>query len=100
MRLLLVTDQWAPDVTGGSARVAADTARALASRGHEVVVIAPRRRDRPDVEQTGGFELRRALRRGPFPQTFADTVETFRLGRRAGSRFELLLAHQTTNAVG
>ena len=42
MRLLVATDQWSPDTIGGSARVAADTARALVARGHSVTALVPR----------------------------------------------------------
>ncbi len=101
MRILVATDQWSPDVFGGSARVAADTARALARRGHDVVVIAPTRAGEPAVESEGSLEVRRQLRRGPFPQTVADPIETRRLARLLRDRsFDLALAHQATNAVG
>lgn len=99
MRLLIATDQWSPDVIGGSARVAADTARALAKRGHEVVVLAPRRPDRPELERDGGVELRRSIRRWALPQTFGDVAEGFRLAPRGGG-FDVLVAHQNTLAVG
>ncbi len=97
---LVSTDQWSPDVIGGSARVAAETARALAARGHDVVVLAPSRGGSPALERHGRLELHRAIRRGPFPQTFADVIETRRVARRNGRDFDVLLAHQSTNAVG
>jgi glycosyltransferase involved in cell wall biosynthesis len=80
--------------------VAADTARALARRGHDVVVLAPRRADRPALERAGNLELRRSIRRGLLPQTFGDVVEAWRLARSEGRRFDVLVAHQNTIAVG
>lgn len=101
MRILVATDQWSPDVIGGSARVAADTVRALARRGHEIVVLAPAQPGLARVEEEGGAEVRRDLRRGPFPQTFADPVLTRRHARwLRGRAFDLLVAHQATNAAG
>ncbi|MDQ3380685.1 MAG: glycosyltransferase family 4 protein [Actinomycetota bacterium] len=101
MRILVATDQWSPDVVGGSARVAADTAHALARLGHEVVVLTLAHRSLAAVEDVGGVEVRRVLRRGPFPQTLADPVISFRHARSLRTRpFDLLVAHQTTNAAG
>lgn len=100
MRLLVVTDQWSPDVVGGSARVAAGTARSLASRGHEVVVIAPRQAGLPALEQEDRLVVHRRARRGLVPQTFADVEETYRLAHTLKGSFDVLVAHQATNAVG
>jgi glycosyltransferase involved in cell wall biosynthesis len=99
VRILVLTDQWSPDVVGGSARVAADSAAALAARGHEVLVLAPARRGLPGAESLGGVEVRRCLRRGPFPQTFADVAESWRASRKLGA-VDVVLAHQATNAAG
>lgn len=100
MRILVATDQWAPEAVGGSARVATATARALADRGHEVVVLAPEVRTRPVVERADGLELRREVRRGLVPQTFGDPLFTRRAAMRLQQRFDVLVAHQATNAVG
>jgi len=100
MRLLVLTDQWSPDVVGGSARVAADTAHALARRGHEVTVLAPARGGLPPIERHGSLEVRRLSRRGRVPQTLADVVESYRLARRARGSVDVVLAHQSTNATG
>ena len=100
MRLLVATDQWSPDVVGGSARVAADTARALARRGHEVTVLAPAHADLPERSSEGGVELLRTLRRRGLPQTLADPVATWREGRRLAGRFDAVVGHQATTAVG
>lgn len=101
VRILVATDQWSPDVVGGSARVAADTAHALARLGHEVVVLTLAHRSLAEVEDVGAIEVRRVLRRGPFPQTLADPVTSFRHARSLRNRsFDLLVAHQATNAAG
>src|SRR5919197_2198411 len=39
VKLLVATGLWFPDVAGGLGRVAAETARRLAKRGHDVMVI-------------------------------------------------------------
>lgn len=101
MRILVASDQWSPDVVGGSARVAADAARALARRGHEIVVLTVADPRHAEVDHDGGVEVRRHLRRGPFPQTLADPALSFRHARALRSRsFDVALAHQPTNAVG
>ena len=100
MRLLIATDQWAPDVVGGAARVAAESAQALAARGHETVVLAPRADGRPAVERVGALEVHRFLRRGPLPQTFSDVAEGWRAARRRRGSFDLALVHQNTLAAG
>ncbi|MEX2556604.1 MAG: glycosyltransferase family 4 protein [Actinomycetota bacterium] len=101
MKILVATDQWSPDVVGGSARVAADSARALVRRGHELLVLAPAQAGLPAVEEDDGLVVRRAFRRGPFPQTLADPVLTRHHARALREHsFDLLVAHQATNAVG
>ena len=101
MRILVASDQWFPDVRGGAARVAVDSARMLAERGHEVVVLAPRASgSRPLVEEAG-VTVHRVLSRSFLPQTLTDPIETRRHARRLGEEpFDLLLAHQSTTAVG
>lgn len=101
MRLLIATDQWSPDVVGGSARVAAETARLLAARGHEVRVLAPQMPGFPAVSSSGSLQLHRTLRRGLLPQTFTDVVETWRASPKGRDfRPDVLVAHQTTTAAG
>jgi len=97
VRILVATDQWFPDLEGGSARLAAESARALADRGHEVTVLAPRNGS-DDVSNEGGLTVRRALARNLLPQTLTDPLAT-RRHARAGE-FDVLLAHQSTTAVG
>jgi len=101
MKLLIATNQWFPDFTGGSARVATETARRLAARGHEVTVIAPRHAGQPKVTREGRLVLRRVLMRSRLPETFTDIIGTWRAARELRrERFDLIVAHQTTAAVG
>lgn len=100
MRILVATDQWFPDQMGGVARFAADTARGWAARGHDVVVLAPRR-DGSETQVQDGLTLLRVLSRGRLPQTLTDTYTT----RRAASRlvagaFDVLVSHSVTTTSG
>lgn len=64
-------------------------------------MLAPVHAGLPSVEEDGGVEVRRAIRRGPFPQTLADPILTRHHARALGARsFDLLVAHQATNAAG
>lgn len=101
MRVLVATDQWFPDRLGGVARVATDTARGLADRGHEVVVIAPRRGGRDEVDEQDTLTILRVLPRGRLPQTATDPRATRRWASRLSHRaFDVLLAHCSTSAAG
>ena len=100
MRILVATDQWFPDFRGGSARVARDTASLLAKRGHDLTVLAPRHPGEPDTWSQGSLEVRRMLPRGIVPQTFSDPVQVRRALRYLRGPFDVLLAHQPTNAAG
>ncbi|RDI74866.1 Glycosyltransferase [Gaiella occulta] len=101
MRLLVASDQWSPDAIGGSARVAADTARALAARGHAVSAIVPAQPDRPARALEDGVEVLRVLRRGRLPQTIGDRLQTRRAARSLpSSSFDILVGHQSSTAAG
>jgi glycosyltransferase involved in cell wall biosynthesis len=101
LRILVATDQWSPDTVGGSARVAADSARALARRGHELTVLTPAVPGLPEHATEDGVELARVLRRHGAPQTAADPVATWHAARTLrGRRFDVAVAHQTSNAAG
>ena len=102
MKLLVVTGQWFPDFAGGLGRVAAETARRLASRGHDVTVIAPRHDGAPEIARDERLELRRVLKRTAFPKTLTDVPGTWRAARvlLRRERFDLVLAHHTPGAVG
>jgi glycosyltransferase involved in cell wall biosynthesis len=99
MRILVATGQWFPDVMGGVARVATDTSRRLAQRGHEVTVIAPPAEGRPAEEREGSLTLLRGLDRGALPETFADLRGARRYARRAHA-FDVAVAHHVTLAAG
>jgi glycosyltransferase involved in cell wall biosynthesis len=99
MRILVPTGQWFPEATGGSARVATETALALAGRGHEVTVIAPVSA-RPAVEQIAeNLTIRRSLPRTRLPITLTDVVSTARTVRGLRS-YDVALVHQSTCAAG
>jgi glycosyltransferase involved in cell wall biosynthesis len=101
MRILVATAQWFPDYKGGSGRVATDTARALAERGHEVTVLAPRVEGEPLVLQEERLSLHRVLPRTALPDTFTDIVDVRRRARALrDQRFDILVAHQPTNFTG
>lgn len=103
MRILVATDQWFPDRMGGVARVATDTARGWAARGHEVVVIAPHHGSeaREETSEGGALTLLRVLPRGRVPQTLGDPAATRRWASRlADRRFDVLVAHCSTSACG
>lgn len=101
MRILVTTDQWFPDFRGGSARVATDTARALATRGHEVTVLAPRHPGQSAKTAAGSLTIRRELPRGLVPRTFSDPLHVRRIARCLSSNsFDILLAHQPSNMIG
>ncbi|MEX0816679.1 MAG: WecB/TagA/CpsF family glycosyltransferase [Gaiellales bacterium] len=99
LRILVATDQWFPDQVGGSARVATDTAKALANRGHDVTVLVPRAAGKPFESREDGLLVRRKLPRSPLPQTLTDVAAAWRAGRGA-ERFDVVLAHQPTVAAG
>jgi glycosyltransferase involved in cell wall biosynthesis len=100
VRILVATDSWFPDVRGGSARVAAETARRLAARGHEVIVLAPEASGVPVVETETLLTVLRSLPRRVGPKTLSDMVATRRLAQRRGGDFDVLVAHQPTVAWG
>jgi glycosyltransferase involved in cell wall biosynthesis len=100
MRLLIATDQWFPDLRGGLARVATETARRLADRGHEVTVLAPRGDATPEGLENG-VRVLRVLPRGLLPQTLSDPAATWVYARRFRAvQFDAVVAHQSTTAAG
>jgi glycosyltransferase involved in cell wall biosynthesis len=100
MKLLIATGQWFPDFAGGSGRVATETARRLAERGHDVTVIAPRHAAASEVTRDGRLTVLRVLPRTVLPTTLTDIAGTWRSARRLKRRFDLMVAHQATGAVG
>jgi glycosyltransferase involved in cell wall biosynthesis len=98
MRILVATDSWFPDVRGGSGRVAAETSRRLAARGHDVTVLAPVAAG-ATIEVNGRLTVVRCLRRSALPQVLTDTISA-RWGHRLRDRFDLFVAHQATVAAG
>ena len=100
MRILVAIDQWFPDRQAGSARLAAASAAGLAARGHDVTVLAPKNGSVGESREAG-VVVRRALARNVLPQTLTDPVETWRHARELPEDgFDILLAHESTTAVG
>lgn len=100
MRILVAIDQWFPDRPAGSARLAAASAAGLAARGHEVTVLAPKNGSVGESREAGVI-VRRVLARNVLPQTLTDPVETWRHARELpADGFDVLLAHESTTAVG
>jgi glycosyltransferase involved in cell wall biosynthesis len=101
MRILVATDQWFPDYVAGPARLAAESAKRLAHRGHDLVVLAPRHPNTPRVSVDEGVEVHRVLARNALPQTVTDVLGAGRYSRRLRSAaFDVALAHQPTVAAG
>jgi glycosyltransferase involved in cell wall biosynthesis len=102
VRILAVADVWFPDHKGGSARVAAETARRLADRGHDVTVLAPRTPGLPpDTVEGTSLRVLRTLPRTSLPSTATDVAATAMQSRRLiRGRFDVALGHQVTNAAG
>lgn len=98
MRILVATDQWFPDRVGGLARVATDSARGLAARGHQVVVLAPA--GAAAAEEADGLVVERVLERSRLPQSVTDVATTFGAARGRRGCFDVLVAHTSTTAVG
>jgi glycosyltransferase involved in cell wall biosynthesis len=100
VRILVAIDQWFPDRQAGSARLAAAACGALAARGHDVTVLAPQNGSSGESRE-GGVVVRRVLARNLLPQTLTDPIETWRHARELPEEgFDVLLAHESTTAVG
>jgi len=94
VRVLVASDHWFPNETGGAARFAADLAERLADAGHQIDALLPARsRTGADVRLAG------TLPRGRMPRTVTDTLAAllFRLRRRS---YDVAIAHQVTLAAG
>ena len=103
LRVLIATDGWFPDIKGGVARVATETATRWARAGNEVVVLVPRHEQRRTETITEGGALRviPALPRGPAPQVLTDPLFTRRHATRLGAQaFDVVVTHEPTTAYG
>ena len=98
MRILVASGTWYPE-RNGVARVATETARSLAERGHEVSAIVPRV-DGGIAAEDGSVEVHRVIERGLMPLTIKDVLEVARHARRLRSPFDVLVAHGSMAAVG
>ncbi|HEX8066699.1 MAG TPA: glycosyltransferase family 4 protein [Thermoleophilaceae bacterium] len=100
MRILVATAVWFPDSMGGVARVATETARHLARRGHEVTVLGPAGAEPPEGASSNGLRVVGGLPKTPLPNTATDVPATALAARRAGRGFDVALAHQPTTGAG
>lgn len=96
MRILVVSDQWFPDYTGGAARYATELSYRLAERGHGVHAIAPHgTKEQEPVRITATFA------HPGVPSTLANPIATFTAARRLRREaFDVVIAHQITGARG
>jgi glycosyltransferase involved in cell wall biosynthesis len=75
MRILIATDHFPPFI-GGAHRQAQLIARAMAERGHEVMVATPWHGGLPAAEEDGGVSVRRVRQlRTVFPSLIRDTKQ-------------------------
>ncbi|HSP72519.1 MAG TPA: glycosyltransferase family 4 protein, partial [Gaiellaceae bacterium] len=100
LRVLVASADWFPDLKGGNARVATETARALAARGHDVHVLARRLPGLPELEREGGLTVERTLPRTFLPVTVTDVLAAYRRAARIAGRFDVVLSHASTLSYG
>jgi glycosyltransferase involved in cell wall biosynthesis len=99
VRILVASGTWSPEQNGVS-RVATETARALAERGHHVTALVPRLGAAEPAEEESPVHVQRALERGRLPLTLTDVVQTKRHARSLTSSYDVLLAHGSMVAAG
>jgi glycosyltransferase involved in cell wall biosynthesis len=101
LKILSLNDRWFPDHIGGLERVGRDVVVALAARGHEVVALAPKVVDKPDLENVKGVSLRRVLlQTDVVPRTYSDPLLYARILRDAEyRRFDVVLAQNPSNTT-
>src|SRR5690606_20760566 len=99
--VLMLAWEYPPKVVGGLARHAAYLSRALASKGHRVVVLTQDASEQPAFELDEGVEVHRLPVHGPPPRDFGGWVKRLNLAlvERAihlfasGRRFDIVHAH-------
>lgn len=104
MRIVITSELWYPDTYGGSERVAAETARGLAARGHEVAVWTLRNRaaELPARERSGTLTVNR---RGAVrwyrivPRTLPMIGVGLRAARDAADA-DLIITHHVWTSLG
>jgi glycosyltransferase involved in cell wall biosynthesis len=100
LRVLIASDQWFPDVRGGVARLATESAARLAALGHDVTALVPGREDGETEWHEDGVRVVGALRRTPVPQTLTDPRDTARAVSVLDDDFDVALAHGSTTSAG
>lgn len=99
MRVLVVSGTWSPE-RNGVARVAVDSARALAERGHEVIALVPERDGEPRHAEIDGVEVVRRLPRGRLPLVLSEPLRGGSAARALAGRADVVLAHGSLLGAG
>jgi glycosyltransferase involved in cell wall biosynthesis len=99
VRVLVASGTWPPE-QNGVARVAVETARWLARRGHEITVLAPRGVDCEAVVEDGRVQVLPALERGRLPLVLTDVIQSRRHARSLAGRFDVAVAHGSMLGAG
>jgi glycosyltransferase involved in cell wall biosynthesis len=100
LRVLVASDQWFPDVRGGVARLATESAERLAALGHDVTALVPERDGGGDEWYQNGVRVLGTLHRTAVPQTLTDPRDTARAAGALEDKFDVALAHGSTTAAG
>src|SRR6185312_13988752 len=99
VRVLVASGTWSPE-RNGVARVAVETARELARRGHDLTVLAPRADDAATEADEEGLRVLRGLVRGRLPLLVTDVSQSRRVARGLREPFDVVLAHGAMLATG
>ena len=65
-----------------------------------VTALVPKSRATPVQSADSGLRVVPVLRRGRWPQTIVDPIDTARAARKLGAEFDVLLGHNSTTAAG
>jgi glycosyltransferase involved in cell wall biosynthesis len=99
MRVLVAAGTWSPE-RNGVARVAVETARELARRGHDLTVLAPRADATATEADEEGLRVLRGLVRGRLPLLLTDVTQSRRVARGLREQFDVVLAHGSMLTTG
>ena len=101
MRVLILAQQFYPDSVGGSARVAFEQSRELASRGYEVTAIVPKRTSSAKKKENISGVMVHRYGTGcihPFGQSYVDVTQSAELIDEVVADFkpDVAIVHQPT----
>ena len=94
MRVLAVAEVFHPETVGGAGRVAAETTRRLAGRGHDVTVITRRTGDYPSENVRDGVRILRFPYDGTTPRSAWNSTRRGMLKLAGQLRPEIVSIHQ------